>query len=126
MADRQFNPMFATLEKGTVVLSGTISLNASAAVTGFNILGAASVTKTGTGTYQIVLQDRYVRLLGLHADLALGTLADRIVVPAPTTDVTAATPIVDLITKAGAGVAGADVASASTIYVTLVLKNSSV
>jgi hypothetical protein len=126
MANRQFNPMFASLEKGAVVLSGTISLNASAAVTGFNILGAASVTKTGTGTYRITLRDRYVRLLGLHVDMSLGTLADRIVVPAPTTDVTAATPIVDLITKSGTGVAGADVGSASTIFVTLVLKNSSV
>lgn len=60
MANRYFRQFALVKDPRTIFLSGQISLNSSAAVTGNTIDFCQSVTKSGTGEYTIVLQDKYV------------------------------------------------------------------
>lgn len=66
MASRNFNPVQA-LQKELKIISGKISLNASAAVTApatsGAIPGVTSVTRTSAGLYKITLQDKFNGLL---------------------------------------------------------------
>jgi hypothetical protein len=50
-----------------VLLSGKVSLNSSAAVTGFDFPGVTSVTKNGTGNYDVVLDDVFYKLVCAQA-----------------------------------------------------------
>lgn len=60
MANRYFRQFALVKDPRTILLGGRISLNSSAAVTGNTIDFCQSVTKSGTGEYTIVLQDKYV------------------------------------------------------------------
>lgn len=122
MASRAFKFPQA-LKNGVVILAGNFTTDASGNITAQSFQGG-TVTKTGTGTYRITLQDRYVGLLGCSINMSQATVSAFEVQPASTTDVTAATPIVDIVTK-NAG-AAANVTSISVIYVDLTLNNSSV
>lgn len=122
MASRAFRPLQA-LKNGVVILAGNFTTSAVGAITAQSFQGG-TITKTGTGTYRITLQDKYVGLLGCSLNMAQATVSAFEVQPGSTTDVTAATPIVDIVTK-NAG-AAADVTSISTVYIDLTLNNSSV
>lgn len=122
MASRAFRYPQA-LKNGVVILAGNFTTDASGNITAQTFQGG-TVTKTGTGAYRLTLQDRYVGLLSCALNMQQATVSAYEVQPASTTDVTAATPIVDIITK-NAG-AAANVASISTVYINLTLNNSSV
>lgn len=103
-----------------VLLAGKISLSAAAAVLSNTIDGAASVVKTGVGTYQVTLQDTFVELVSAQAtavDSAQALVADfsTFNLPAKTFNV---------VTKV-AGVV-ADVTDACEIHVSLFFNDSSV
>jgi hypothetical protein len=120
MANRNFSDVQG-LAKKQILLAGKIALSAAAAVTSFSIPGVASVAKTGTGLYTITLQDTYQDLLGICPVIGGNPLVHAGV---GAVDVASAkTIVVQTISEAGVL---ADVAAASTIYVTLVLSNSSV
>lgn len=122
MASRAFRTPQA-LKNGVVILAGNFTTDASGNITAQTFLGG-TVTKTGTGAYRITLQDKYVGPLSIQVSMSQATVSAYEVNPASTTDVTAATPIVDIITKTAG--AAANVTSISTIYVGLTLNNSSV
>lgn len=88
MADRTFQQFQGSIEKGVVKLFGRVSVAGAGAVTfqewdrtskAFATAptngsgGIASVTRTGTGAWTIVLQDAYQRLLGLRANTTAGS-----------------------------------------------------
>lgn len=102
------------------MIAGKIPLNASAAVGTVAIKGVASVTKTGTGTYLVTLDDAYSGLQG--ASVVVADSAQDLVVDLSTVASTGQT--LTLVTKV-AGTA-ADVSDACDIYLTLILNNSSV
>lgn len=70
MANRTFNQFQGSLEKGVVQLYAEISFNGASSPTlvvstvNGGCKGLVSMTRTGTGTYELLLQDSYVRLLG--------------------------------------------------------------
>jgi len=120
MANRNFSDVQA-LAKKQIALGGKISLNASAAVTGFSFPGVASVAKTGTGLYTITLQDQYQDLLSLSAIIGGNPLIHAGV--GAVNVVSAKTIVIQTIDEAGLL---ADTAAACTVYVSLDLSNSSV
>jgi hypothetical protein len=122
MANRYLRQFILTQDPKQVLISGNFSLSAAAAVsaTDFNSL-VSSVTKTGTGLYTITLSDKYQKLRAAHinvqttdAGVSLQNVSD---------DVSGAKTIVIRTVKAGAA---ADVTAAAKIYVTLILKDSTV
>ncbi len=120
MANRYFTQFFYSFFKKPVLLAGKIPLSASAAVGAVSIKGIASVVKSGTGLYTITLEDEYFDLGSISAmpvDSAqnLSITFKQINLPAKT---------LVMETKI-AGVVG-DIASACSIYINLVLSNSSV
>lgn len=123
MANRYFNQFVLTQDKRQVIISGIISLNSSAAVTGdnFNSL-VTSVAKSGTGEYTITLADKYQELKSLNVSYeGAGDIVPRI----KSTDVSGAkTLIVETFDLSGAAVA--DVAVASKLHINIVLKDSTV
>jgi hypothetical protein len=63
MANRYFRSQFV-YNKHTkpCLINGKVSLSAAAAVTSFDMPGVASVTKNGTGNYDVVLDDVFFEL----------------------------------------------------------------
>lgn len=112
-------------ERAVKYISGKITLDSSAAVTSAypaSAKGVASVTKTATGTYRITLQDKYNALLDIDLDI-MEAVASAYQVKAKA-EAVASGPTIDIWTiNAGAA---ADVSAATTIYFSLVLKNTSV
>jgi hypothetical protein len=121
MSSRYFKQFTLTPDVRSIRLAGTISLNSSAAVTGFDIPFVESVEKTGTGEYTITLQDRYVTLRSVQLSV-MG--ADAAVSAKPVSeDVNGAKTIVINTVDTGAA---ADVTVAATILIDVALKDSSV
>lgn len=120
MANRYFQQFVLTPTKRQVLLSGRISLSASAAVVSHNIPFVASVVKSGTGAYTITLQDEYVELRSCQ--LTMLTTED-LVARIASHDVSGAKTVV--VQTATAGTA-ADASAVAEIHVTLVLRDSSV
>ncbi len=121
MANRNFHLMKGSLDRGLVFMSGVISINASAAVTGETIVGA-SVAKTGTGQYTITLEDAYNECKAVQLQLGAATAVD-LVPQVVSVDVASAKTVVF---KLLAGSTATDPAAACNVQVLLVLKNSSV
>lgn len=68
MANRWFQQFRYSLEKSVVDLYGVVSFGAAGSPTldtSNNSKGIASITRTGAGTYDIVLQDSYYKFLNL-------------------------------------------------------------
>ena len=111
-------------ERAVKYISGKIVLDNTGAVTSSypaSAKGVASVTKTGTGTYRITLQDKYNALLDIDLDIMEAAAGYQVKAKA---EAVASGPTVDIWTiNAGAA---ADVGAATTIYFSLVLKNTSV
>lgn len=140
MANRWQNQFKASPEKGVTLYDGYLALNASGAVLQSRFaLKGTTVAKTGTGLYTITLQDRYPSLLAVHLTGF-----------SPTTNANGNWKVVSVLTPAGSpapaivGACGmgpvgslviasttnagvpADVAVACGVFVSLVLKNTTV
>lgn len=119
-----------SMHKDPVMLDCTIAIGATGAVA--SIVGACilSVTRTGTGLYQINLQDNYALLLGAHASMqsasgALSGISSVEVQNAPSASVAVlAAPVLVIKTINAAG-ALADPVSGASINVIMMMSNSS-
>lgn len=129
MANRNFSRDLGTLERGMVVLSGyfVVGTDASATANTAAVLantfpGVTSVTKSSTGTYTLLLQDRYLKLMGISLSVQGGTVLN--VKQSTANAVNSATPTITLITTNGSMVETANTTTVATVYVTLFLRNS--
>ena len=120
MASRYFTQFFYSFFKKPVLLAGSISLDASAAVSASDIKGVASVSKTGTGEYTVTLSDDYYALF--FASAAVSDSTEDIAVSVDTVNLSSKT---FKVTTKVAGVVD-DVSDACAVYVQLVLSNTSV
>lgn len=126
MANRYFKQFPLVKNRRTVILAGKIVIAADASVTSSNI-DFASVTKTATGTYQILLEDKYVltKSIQLTSQQASGAVPVQAVVKA---DTQATDKKILLNTYIQDGVSGvpavADTAAAVTLHVLLILQDS--
>lgn len=140
MANRFFNQFQGTLQKGVVTLYAKVTFDAGGVPTlvtseVINALtspvtinpsnGFASVTKTGTGTYDFLLQDSYVRMLGFSGIKTDGSPPTVIPVVAADFVNVAAAPIVSVALgdATGAGFAPTDPASTTMLF-SVTLANS--
>jgi hypothetical protein len=125
MANRMFNQFQGSLEKGVVQLFAELTFTGGTPALARG-KGIASVSKLGTGVFTITLQDSYVALLNMSVCVTTvgGVLAAAPIVQNRfTTDVTAATPIVNLGCYSLAG-ALTDPANVDRLFVALTLSNS--
>lgn len=132
MASRMFQQFQGTLEKGVIKLYATITTSTSGTISSTLATGL-TVAKVGSeaGRYRITLDDKYTRLLSVHAivsgaaDTAY-TTAKGLNALVRNVAVSAATPIFDLqMVRTDTG-ADAEVEDGAVIYVEITLKNSSV
>lgn len=63
MGNRYMNQFQYTLESDSVTLYGGVNISTTGSVGSVYGLGIASVTLTGTGTYDVVLSDKWSQLL---------------------------------------------------------------
>lgn len=119
MANRNFSDVQALARK-QIVLAGSVSLSALAAVSSQDFLGG-TIAKTGTGEYTLTLADQYQKLLS--ASLQVAESAGGTVGVVGAADVVTAKTVKLLTVTAGAP---ADVTATAKLYITLVLSNSSV
>lgn len=121
MADRNMKNVQA-LDYKVNVLAGSIAIATSTTgVTANNILGA-SVARTGTGAYQITLQDAWPELLAAHITVSKTTAQD--LVP-QISAVALSSKTIDF--KLLTGLTATDpTTDAVTAYITLVFKNSTI
>jgi hypothetical protein len=118
--NRYLTQFFYSFFKKACLISGKIPLSAAAAVGTVSIKGIASVTKTDTGEYTIVLSDSHYAIVGIGAS-AVGS----------TEDLAVAFASIDLATKTAileTRVAGvlADVTDACDLYVSFLFNDTSV
>lgn len=119
MANRIFhNPQ--SIERGVVSVFLGVDIGAAGAPTAKKLHGVASITRTGAGTYDIVLSDAYAEFLGSEMTL-VGVAAD---LTYQFTAMDVANKTMTLVTKAGA--VATDPANGDEIYLELKLKNTSV
>lgn len=79
MANHWFNQFKGSLEKGVVMLDGYVQLDASAAVVNEKGVRGGTVSKTGTGLYQLVLDSEYPALLSAAlTPFSFGTSANQV------------------------------------------------
>ena len=90
MANRNFNDV-QSIERKSIILSNTVSINSSAAVVSDNSEG--EWTKTGTGEYTLTLPDKYMKCLAAQVTLEAATAVD-LVAQIKSIDVTSAKTIV--------------------------------
>lgn len=120
MANRYFTQFFYSFFKKPVMIAGKIPLSSAAAVGTVAIKGVASVTKTGTGEYTVLLSDEYYGLESIHAgivDSAQNLHVDFASIDLPNKSFKIVTKVAGVV---------ANVSDACDIYVQLVLSNSSV
>ena len=120
MANRFLNQFVLNPRKGMVQEAGTISLDATGAVSthGFSSL-ISSVTKSATGTYTITLADKWVGHFAVQVSVE-STLATVVPVISSVDAASAKTVVI----KTAVSGAIADVSAASKLHVTLILRNS--
>ena len=104
----------------TIILAGEISLSAAGAVLSHNLDFVTSVTKSATGEYTILLDDKYVQTKYLSVQHE-GTSADRVKVKADTQATNSQIKINTLVANVVA-----DVTTACNIHVLMVFKDSTV
>ena len=119
MANRQFNNV-QSLERGNVSVYLGVDIGAVGAPTAKKLHGVASITRTGAGTYDIVLSDAYTEFLGSNMVL-VGVAAD---LTYQFTAMDVANKTMTLVTKAGA--VATDPANGDELYLKMELKNTSV
>ena len=120
MASRNFHPIRGSLDRELVIVNFVIVLDNLGAVAAFKGKGVKSVTKTGVGEYEVVLQDAYSSYAAVQVSLA-GVTSDVIPLIAG-----ADVPNKSIIIATSDMVAQADTAVGATISVCAMLSNSSV
>jgi hypothetical protein len=121
MANRNFHQFKGSLDRGMVHVQGVISIAAGGAVSSEDMVGA-SVTKTDTGAYSIVLEDTYqsAKAVEMHIESAVDV------------DMRTQVKSVDVVSaktiafKTLVGAVPTDSVAACKIHVFIALKNSSV
>ncbi len=134
MANRTFNQFQGSLEKGVVQLYAEISFpggtgNPTLVVSTVNggCKGMVSMTRTGTGVYELLLQDSYVRLLGFTEGWKNASATPNIgqfVLSADTVTDSAAPKLTFTAYSQATTPAAADVGAGNTLYLGLSLSNS--
>lgn len=123
MANIYAEQFFYSFTKMLTGLHGTIDVASSTTgVTATSINGVASAARTGTGEITITLSDPYAALVSAQFQVLSATAQDRVVQIKSVDVVTAKTVVIRLLAAATA----TDPASACTIEVDLMLRNSSI
>ena len=126
MSNRYFRDKVLTQDARQVLIAGSFNLSSAAAVgtTNFNGL-VASVVKSATGEYTVTLTDKYVALKSVQLTYQGANVNTRLI--CKSADVTSAKTIVinTIINSAGTD-SIADVGTACTIHLTLLMRDSSV
>lgn len=128
MANRWFQQFRYSLEKAVVDLYAVVDFGAAGAPTldtSNNSKGITSITRTGAGTYDIVLQDSYYKLLnvtGMFLTATGGPAAPTIYVSAESVG-TQAGGTLTVVTQNGG--TDTDPADGETLYLQITLGNSS-
>lgn len=127
MANRFFNQFSFGLEKAPVRLYAKVAIGASGAPTlsAANSKGISSITRNSAGDYSLVLQDTYYKLMhfAVRPQNATGISASPDVGIKANTVTSATSPGVRFVCSTG-GVA-TDPASGDTLFIEIVLGNSS-
>lgn len=118
MASRIFN-RYQALEKEVKTLYAEVAIGTTGAPTLTKGLGIASIARTGTGTYTITMEDKYVRLMHV-AITELNSSTEDITTQLKSQDMSAKT--IEFFTKTAG--AAADAADGSTLYIKMEMKNS--
>ncbi len=126
MADRNYTEFRYSLEKKVVDLYARVTFSGGTATVARG-KGIKSITKNGTGTYDIVLSDKYKALLGFDAAFKDATSAGTAVPLSrfayiSAEDVTAGTMTIKFTVLANTVT---DPANATTVYLHFALSNSS-
>lgn len=123
MSSRYFEQNVNNAEKGlTVLLAKALITGGTGVVASFTGKHVASFARTGAGDYLITLQDKFVSLVGVHAQILSATAQD--LVPQIVAETVSTNKTIRVKTLAVA--AATDAAQDCALFVTLYLKNSSV
>ena len=129
MASRLYRQFFYSLNAMPVYLQGEFTVGTTGSVGTIKGSGISTVTRTGTGAYDIVLEDKYPKFLGFQATFSVASgdsgIAQVEVVGTPDTTVAASTPKVAIQTVSDAG-SVANPASGAVVHFQIWLRNSSV
>lgn len=131
MANRYYNQFQYTAERAPVTLYATLQAGAAGAVAAKKGYGIKSITKVaGDGKYEIVLEDKFTRCIGLdlkvvHSAISAVTVAQILMTPANLQAAVAAGTAVTIqcVDKDGAAV---NPESGAQVFIQLVLVNSTV
>jgi len=121
MANKYLQQFFYSRTKKLCAIHGQILIAADASVTSTTIIGA-TVTKTGTGEYTIVLDSSYQALMSLQASLSAAVAVDLVAQFGAADVVTARTIVVRLNT----GATPTNPSAVCRINVAILLRDSSV
>lgn len=128
MANRNWAKDFATLEHGLVELDGWFKTDNTGAITASRLNGF-TVTKNGTGLYDVKFTDVFMGLVSLGVTMGYNGTAGNItnVSPNQLADVYDVNPVptITLATLTNA-LAAANTTQPISVFLTFVLKNSSV
>lgn len=127
MANRWFQQFRYSLEKSVVDLFAVVDIGAAGAPTldtSNNSKGIASITRTGAGAYDIVLQDSYYKLLNVTGVFlaAAGAAAPTIVIAAESVG-TQSGGTLSILTQNGG--TNTDPGNGEVLYLQITLGNSS-
>ena len=75
MADRSFNRNLMSLHLDMVFINFNVTLGATGAVASFRGAGVSSITRSATGKYDVILQDKYALSLFASANLISETFS---------------------------------------------------
>jgi hypothetical protein len=75
MADRSFNRNLMSLHIDMVFINFNVTIGATGAVSSFRGAGVSSITRSATGKYDVVLQDKYALMLYESASLVSETFS---------------------------------------------------
>lgn len=122
MANRYLKQHKGHMNTGVVLLEGRLDIHTDASVLSTTDFLGGAITKTGTGEYTITLEDTYNKLLACNLTLSAATPVD--LVPQVTSeDVDGAKTIVFSLCAAAVAT---DPSAATSVYISLKLKDSSV
>lgn len=123
MANRWFNQFQGALEKSVVKLYVEVAIGASGAPTLTRGKGVTSIARSGAGTYTLILQDSYYRLLGFRFGfLVNGDPAAPLV--NPLVDTISSAKTLTFQCNAVDGTTATDPASGEKLFIELTLSNS--
>lgn len=122
MANRRFN-RYQSLEREVKALYAEVAIGASGAPTLSEGLGIASISRNGAGDYDLVLEDKYNRLV--HFDVNQeATSAEDLTFQILSEDVAGSTKTINFVCKAAA--VDTDPSNGSVLRIKVEVKNSSV